>query len=67
MYYVLSITVSFFGGAECSRGDNPLKRLTENGKSLQRDIIVGQGSGNLPESFRAQEDRLKKDDVCSIA
>lgn len=63
--------MSFLGGAECSTAGNPLSQFTkhvQDDKSLQRDRLVGQGSGSLQESFRSQANGSSQDEVsCLIA
>lgn len=47
--------MSFLGGAECSTAGNPLSQFTkhiQDDKSLQRDRLVGRGSGGPQEGFR---------------
>ena len=58
--------MSFLGGAECSTAGNPLSQFTkhvQDDKSLQRDKLVGQGSGGLQESFRSQRNGPGQDEV----
>lgn len=58
--------MSFLSGAECSTAGNPLSQFTkhvQDDKSLQRDRIVGQGSGGLQESFRSQQGGAAQDEV----
>lgn len=58
--------MSFLGGAECSTAGNPLSQFTkhvQDDKSLQRDRLVGQGSGGLQESFRSQQGGAAQDEV----
>lgn len=58
--------MSFLGGAECSTAGNPLSQFTkhvQDDNSLQRDRLVGQGSGGLHESFRSQQDGASQDEV----
>lgn len=48
--------MSFMGGAECSTAGNPLAQFAKVGQqdtSLQRDRLVGRGSG-MQESMRSQ-------------
>jgi peroxin-5 len=50
--------MSFLGGAECSTGANPLSQFTkhvQDDKSLQRDRLVGRGSGGMQEGMRSQQ------------
>ena len=52
---VLSVIMAFLGGAECSTAGNPLTQFTkhvQSDTSLQRDRLVGRGSGGLGESLR---------------
>lgn len=49
--------MAFLGGPECSTGANPLAQFTkhvQDDKSLQRDRLVGRGSGGMGESMRSQ-------------
>ena len=58
--------MSFLGGAECSTAGNPLSQFTKHvhdDKSLQRDRLVGRGSGGLQESFRSQANASGQDEV----
>ncbi|KAK5208727.1 Peroxisomal membrane signal receptor PTS1 [Exophiala xenobiotica] len=48
--------MSFLGGAECSTAGNPLTQFTKHVQSdntLQRDRLVGRGSGGLEEGMRS--------------
>lgn len=50
--------MSFLGGAECSTAGNPLTQFTkhvQNDNSLQRDRLVGRGSGGVEEGFRTRQ------------
>ncbi|MCJ1462896.1 Peroxisomal membrane signal receptor PTS1 [Pseudocyphellaria aurata] len=61
--------MSFLGAAECSTGANPLSQFakhTQDDKSLQRDRLAGQVSGELQEGFRIQRDEPIQDDVCRL-
>lgn len=45
------------GGAECSTAGNPLTQFTkhvQNDNTLQRDRLVGRGSGGLEDSMRSR-------------
>ncbi|KIW56819.1 hypothetical protein PV05_05440 [Exophiala xenobiotica] len=49
--------MSFLGGAECSTAGNPLTQFTkhvQSDNSLQRDRLVGRGSGGLEEGMRSR-------------
>jgi hypothetical protein len=49
--------MSFLGGAECSTAGNPLtqfSKVVQNDNTLQRDRLVGRGSGGLGESMRSR-------------
>merc|ERR1711939_919519 len=53
----ISIAMSFLGGAECSTAGNPLTQFTkhvQSDNSLQRDRLVGRGSGGLEEGMRSR-------------
>ncbi len=65
---VLTSTMSFLGGAECSTAGNPLSQFTkhvQDDKSLQRDRLVGRGPGGLQEGLRSQRIGGGQDKVCS--
>lgn len=50
------VAMSFLGGAECSTAGNPLTQFTKHVQSdntLQRDRLVGRGSGGLEEGMRS--------------
>ena len=58
--------MSFLGGAECSTAGNPLTQFTKHvhdDTSLQRDRLVGRGSGGVQESMRTQRMGMGQDKV----
>ncbi|KAL6720801.1 hypothetical protein ACLMJK_002726 [Lecanora helva] len=58
--------MSFLGGAECSTAGNPLSQFTkhvQDDKSLQRDRLVGQGPGDVQETFRSRQNGPNQDEM----
>ena len=58
--------MAFLGGAECSTAGNPLTQFTkhvQDDKSLQRDRLVGRGSGRQYEGIRTQRPMGMQDKV----
>ncbi len=61
--------MSFLGGAECSTAGNPLTQFTkhvQSDNSLQRDRLVGRGSGGLEEGMRSRMAPNGSDQVSTI-
>lgn len=59
--------MSFLGGAECSTAGNPLTQFTkhvQNDNTLQRDRLVGRGTGGLEEGMRSSVAGNGSDQVC---